>query len=68
MDNGTQYVHTSKGKNDELYTKEEGVLPLLDFLKPFKEKIIWCPFDTETSEFVKVLKENEYEVIYSHIN
>ena len=30
--------------------------------------IIWCPFDTEESEFVKVLKENGYKVIYSHID
>lgn len=67
MDNGTQYVHASKGKNDELYTKKEGVLPLLDFLKPFKEKIIWCPFDTEASEFVKVFTENGFNVVYSSI-
>lgn len=29
---------------------------------------IWCPFDLEQSNFVKVLKERNYEVIYSHLN
>jgi len=67
LNNGTKYIHTSKGKNNELYTKKEGVLPLLNFLKPFKEKIIWCPFDTESSEFVKEFTENGFNVIYSSI-
>ncbi len=67
MNNGTQYIYASPGKNDELYTKREGVLPLLKFLEPFKNKIIWCPFDTVESEFVKIFKENGYDVAYSHI-
>ncbi len=29
--------------------------------------IIWAPFDTEDSNYVKLLKEWGYEVIYSHI-
>ena len=29
---------------------------------------IWCPFDTEESEFVKVFKENGYKVVNSHID
>jgi len=33
-----------------------------------KDKIIWCPFDREDSQFVKVLKENGFNVIYSHID
>lgn len=28
---------------------------------------IWCPFDTEESEYVKIFK-TKYNVIYSHIN
>ena len=28
---------------------------------------MWCPFDTEESEFVVVLKENGYKVINTHL-
>ena len=62
-----EYVRTSKGKNDECYTYRYAVEPLLEFLKPFKDKTIWCPFDTEESEFVKVFKEYGYKVVNSHI-
>lgn len=68
MEKRSNEIFYSKGKNDECYTPRNGVLPLLEFVKPFKDKIIWCPFDTEDSEFVKVLRENGYMVIYSHIS
>ena len=35
----------SKGKNDECYTPAYGVEPIIKYLD--KDKIIWCPFDTE---------------------
>ena len=38
----------------------------MKFLKP--GNIIWCPFDTEDSEYVKIFKEAGYKVIYSHID
>lgn len=56
------------GDNDECYTPRSGVEPLLEFLPPFKDKIIWCPFDTKESEFVKVLTEYGYKIVYSHID
>lgn len=62
-----EFLRTSKGKNDECYTPRYGVEPLLEFLEPFRNKIIWCPFDDEDSEFVKVFQENGYRVVYSHI-
>jgi len=62
----SQKVLYSKGSNDELYTPSYGVEPILKYLP--KDKIIWCPFDTEISEFVKILKSNGYNVIYSHID
>ena len=62
-----EHLRTSKGKNDECYTPRYGVEPLLEFLPPYKDKIIWCPFDDETSEFVIVLKEYGYNVVFSHI-
>lgn len=52
--------------NDECYTPAYAVVPLLKYLEKFKGKTIWCPFDKEKSEYVKILKENGYNVIYSH--
>lgn len=62
-----EFLFTSQGKNDECYTHRYGVEPLLEFLPSFKDKIIWLPFDDENSEFVKVLSENGYKIINSHI-
>ena len=55
----------SKGKNDENYTPAYAVKPILEYIP--KDKVIWCPFDTKDSEFVKeILKTNR--VICSHID
>lgn len=56
----------SEGKNDECYTPAYAVYPLLKYIS--KDKIIWCPFDTADSEFVKIFKNAGYEVVYSHIS
>jgi len=50
---------------DEYYTPRILVEPILKYIK--KDSIIWCPFDTEESEFVKCFKENGFKVIHSHI-
>ena len=50
---------------DEYYTPKILVDVILEFIKP--NSIIWCPFDTETSEFVIQLKVAGHNVIYSHI-
>lgn len=62
-----EHLRTSRGKNDECYTERYAVEPLLEFMQPYKDKIIWCPFDDENSEFVKVFKEEGFQVVYSHI-
>ena len=54
--------------NNNYFTPEYAVLPLLEFLEPYKDKTIWCCFDKEDSEFVKVFKREGYNVIYSHID
>lgn len=41
------------------------VEPIIKYIKP--KSTIWCPFDTEDSEFVIKLKEAGHKVIYSHI-
>lgn len=52
------------GNNDECYTPDYGVEPILEFIP--KDAVVWCPFDTEESEFVKQISETN-QVIYSHI-
>lgn len=53
-------------KNDEFYTPYYAVEPLIKYLKP--DTTVWCPFDTEDSLFVKVLKREGHQVLNSHIN
>ena len=52
----------SEGNNDECYTPHYGVTPILKYIP--KDAIVWCPFDTEKSEFVKQIPNN----VHSHIN
>lgn len=54
--------------NNECYTPEYAVRPLLKYLEKFKGKTIWCPFDTDESEYVKVFKKEGFNVIYGHID
>lgn len=62
------FQNHNRGKNDECYTPRYVVEAIKPFLEPYKDKIIWCPFDTDKSEFVKCLKEWGYNVTYSHID
>ena len=55
----------SQWNNDECYTPNYAVLPILKFIP--KAAIVWCPFDTEESEFVKEISKTN-KVIYSHID
>lgn len=56
----------SKVNNDECYTPRYVVEAILPFIP--KDKVIWCPFDRDDSNFTIVLKENGYNVINSHID
>jgi hypothetical protein len=56
----------SAGNNDENYTPRYGVLPIIKYLSP--AQTIWCPFDTEESQYVICLREYGFNVIRSHIN
>jgi len=53
-------------KNDELYTPVEGILPLLKYLP--KDFIYWECTDFGDSNITKVLKNNGYKIITTHIN
>ena len=52
------------GNNDECYTPSAAVKPILKYIK--KDWVIWCPFDTAESEFVKQISQTN-RVIFSHI-
>lgn len=64
----SQAVLYSVGNNDECYTPEYAVEPLIEFLEPYKGKTIWCPFDKEHSAFVQVLHKAGHTVVASHID
>ena len=56
----------SKGSNDECYTPAYVVEAILPYLR--KDCTYWLPFDTEESEFVKVLQDNGFRFVRSHIS
>lgn len=53
-------------KQDEFYTPEYAIKPLLKYINP--EWVVWCPFDIEKSNYVKVFMENGNIVYYTHIH
>lgn len=59
------FKKSMKKDNDEMYTPSILVYPILKYLKP--NSTIWCPFDTDDSEFVRILRENNHFVICTHI-
>jgi len=54
-------------KKDEYYTPTILVDCIIPHLHQKNFKTIWCPFDTEKSEFVIRLREEGFDVIHSHI-
>jgi len=65
VEDHTWLRQSSWNEKDEYYTPAI----LVDAIIPHipKGSKVWCPFDTENSEFVLRLKEEGLEVIYSHI-
>lgn len=61
---------SKEGNGDEYFTPKYVVEILLPYLELKRDtiKTIWCPCDKRDSEYVKVLKDNGYNVIYSHID
>ena len=56
-----------RGAFDELYTLKEAVACILPFI-PKNVKTIWECTAIDQSEITKVLRENGYKVVTSHIN
>ena len=62
----SSWLATGKfNEKDEYYTPPILVEPIIKYIKP--NSTVWCPFDTEDSEFVILLKQAGHNVIYSHI-
>ena len=61
----SQKVLYSHGNNDECYTPDYAVKPIIKYIP--KDWVVWCPFDKEDSEFVKQIKANGNKVITTHI-
>lgn len=58
----------ASSQNDEFYTPEYAIKPILKYIK--MPCTIWCPFDTEESNFVKLLSQYAacgVSVIHAHI-
>jgi len=65
MPNLKQYRKSVATNKDEFYTPRILVDAILPHVPP--DRVIWCPFDTADSEFVKAFQERGYAVEYSHI-
>lgn len=52
--------------SDEVYTPAYAVKPIIKYIQP--NQIVWCPFDTEDSEYVKLIQKAGFKVIASHID
>ena len=55
----------SKGNNDECHTPSYAVTPILTYIP--EDAVVWCPFDTSKSHFVKEIKKTN-KVVFSHID
>ena len=66
MPNNIGYLTAATDKaSDEVFTPAYAVKPIIKYID--KNLTVWCPFDEEDSEFVRLLRENGNEVIATHI-
>lgn len=59
-------AEVAKNKNDEYCMPSYAIELIKKYAK--EGSVVWCPFDTEQSLFVKEFKEMGCKVIYSHID
>ena len=57
-----------QSNTDEWYTTKECVELIVPYLVRGGYRKILCPFDTEASQYVKVLTDRGFEVTYSHLD
>ena len=63
---GISGTRKATSKNDEYYTHRYAIKPILKYIKP--NSTIWCPFDTEQSNYVCELSNSGHYVKHTHIN
>lgn len=56
----------ARSGNDEFYTPPYAIQPILKYV-PTGSKV-WCPFDTESSHFVQILRDHGCEVVATHLD
>ena len=56
----------AKSHNDEYYTPDYAIEPLLKYLKPSSK--VWCPFDTSQSGYFRLLKDIGHSVVCTHLD
>ncbi len=67
MANNVGYLTAKTNKeSDEYFTPPQAVFPLIQFIP--QGSTIWCPFDDESSQYVKIFLQNNFKVIFSHID
>lgn len=59
-------VCSNSKANDEYYTPAYAIYPILPYLTG--GATIWCPFDTDRSLYVKILKAKGFNVINTHLS
>lgn len=57
----------ASSQNDEFYTPEYAVYPLLDHI-PSDGPVVWCPFDTPNSSIVRMLEAHGAWCVSTHID
>lgn len=57
-------------ESDEVFTPAYAVKPIIPFIDRGNKTqyTVWCPFDTEESEYVKCIRAAGHKVIASHID
>ncbi len=57
-------------ESDEVFTPPYAVKPILKYIDKGNKPCytIWCPFDKEDSEYVRLIRKEGHKVIYSHID
>lgn len=61
----SQKILYGKSGNDEAFTPEYGVEPILKYIP--KDAVVWCPFDAADSAFVRLISKTN-KVIFSHLD
>lgn len=73
LNKGYLTAKTNK-ESDETYTPDYAVKPIIKYVKDYASRnwkenlVVWCPFDTEESYYVKLLRASGFTVVATHID